>query len=132
MKHLKQGRKFGRTKDKRNAMLRILLGDLLIKEKITTTEAKAKELKRISEKIISKAKLAKASNKFVRLAALRSVLSVLPKNINVKKIEEIGKYFSNRDGGYTRVIKLPQRKSDGAKMAIIEFVKDNKKDSIEA
>lgn len=124
MKHLKKGRKFGRKKDQRQAMLRNLLGELLIRQKITTTEAKAKEIKGIAEKIINNSKKSLVKEKDARVAALRYLAARLPKNMTVKKIEEIAKSFSSRKSGYVRITKAGQRKSDGARTAIIELIKD--------
>lgn len=125
MKHLKKGRKFGREIGQRRAMLKILTGELLLREKISTTEAKAKELQGIAEKIIRKMKLSSGKEKGDRVSALRTISAQLPKNISVKRIGEIAAHFSKRKSGFTRIIKTGQRRSDGAKTAIIELVKDN-------
>lgn len=121
MKHQKKGRKFGREKNQRKALLRSLLGNLIMQEKITTTEAKAKEAKSLIDKIINKAKQTK--NEAKKISAFRD----LKNYISVVAIEKItGKFlekFEKRNSGYTRVIKLNKRKSDSASMAIIEFVK---------
>lgn len=122
MKHLKKGRKLSRTKNQRNAMLKTLLGSLILHEKIETTEAKAKEIKGIADGIISRAKQIKDNNK--KLAISKYLHGRIPA-VAAKKLT--GKFidnFSGRIGGYTRVIKLAPRKNDNARMAIIEFVKD--------
>jgi large subunit ribosomal protein L17 len=124
MKHLKKGRKLGRKKGPREAMLKMLVGELLNRGKITTTEAKAKELKGITEKIIGRAKLVLSQDKNVSLSALRFVMAHVPKNVTPGKIKELAKNFSERKSGYIRVLKFRQRKSDGAKMAVIELIKD--------
>lgn len=124
MKHLKSGRKFGRKKGQREALLKILIGELLTRGKITTTEAKAKELKSIVEKLIGKAKLVLVKEKNARISALRFITARVPRNISTKNIEEIAKDFSTRKSGFARIVKTGQRKSDGARMALIELIKD--------
>lgn len=115
MKKRKIGRKFSRKKDQRKALLRNLASSLILHEKIKTTEAKAKETKRVVEKFIT-------TSKKQTLAARRALLASLPKKTVQKLMEELAKRYEKRQGGYTRVIKLGPRKSDGAKMAIIELV----------
>lgn len=115
MKKLKQGRKFGRTKDQRKALLISLSRSLFLHSKITTTEAKAKELSMFAEKLITRA--GKDS-----LASRRILNKYFSETMVKKLITEIGPKYRERKGGYTRVIKLGPRKSDGAKMAIIELV----------
>ena len=116
MKHLKKNRKFGRKKGVRKALIRSLSRSLIIYKKIKTTEAKAKELRPIIEKIITKAKDNAIENQ-------RLVFKKIPDKKIVKKIfGEIAPQYKERKGGYTRIIKLPPRKNDKAKMAIIEFV----------
>lgn len=120
MQHLRKGRKFGRVKNQREAMLKTLLGSLIMEEKIETTVAKAKEIKSLIDKIINKAKRTKTENR--KLTAIRSLSNEIPAQA-VKKLtgEFLGK-FSDRDSGYARVIKLSPRKSDSARLAVIEFV----------
>lgn len=121
MKHQKKGRKFGRVKNQREALLQSLLGSLIMKEKIETTEAKAKETKGLIDQIINKAKKADKESA-AKVAILRDLRNSLPlqavKKLNGKFLEK----FEKRNSGYTRVIKLAKRKSDAARMAIIEFV----------
>jgi large subunit ribosomal protein L17 len=88
----------------------------LLKEKIKTTEAKAKELSRFVEKFITRAKKGDLSSR-------RLLLQNFSSKIVKKLVKEIGPRYKDRSGGYTRIIKLGQRKSDGAKIAIIELVK---------
>ncbi|KKS15902.1 MAG: 50S ribosomal protein L17 [Parcubacteria group bacterium GW2011_GWB1_41_6] len=115
MKHQKKGRKFGRTSNQRKALLNSLLCALIKNGKIKTTEAKAKELRPLAEKIITRSLRGD-------LASRRYLSRYLAVN-NVKKLfEEIGPRYKERPGGYTRISKLPLRKSDGSKMSIIEFV----------
>ena len=89
---------------------------LISKEKIRTTEAKAKELAPFVEKKISKARIGNLSSR-------RFLMRFFPEETVKKLIGEIGPRYKERKGGYTRIIKLGPRKPDGAKMAIIELVK---------
>jgi len=116
MKKLKKGRKFSRKRNQRRALLNSLVNSFLDKGKIKTTEAKAKEVLRFSEKLIT---LAKKGD----LASRRILQTRLSGKAAKKLIEEIAPAYKERQGGYGRVIKLGQRKTDGAKMAIIELVK---------
>jgi large subunit ribosomal protein L17 len=119
MNHQKSGRKFSRIRKQRRALVKSLVESLIIKEKMTTTEAKAKELKGIVDKIINKAKKIDDANKVSVMRNLRKKLSV----VSVKKLSgELIKRFEGRKSGYTRVSKLGRRKGDSAKMAVIEFV----------
>ena len=121
MKHLVRGRKFSRVRKQRTALIKTLLGSLIMKAKITTTEAKAKEIKPIMDKIITKVKKMSA-NETKKVAVIRDLRKELPV-MAVKKLSgDFSKKFSGRSSGYTRIIKLMQRKSDGARMAVIEFV----------
>jgi len=120
MKHLKKGRKLGRVKNQRTALFKTLLGSLIMREKIQTTEAKAKEIKGKADKIINTAKKTKTESK--KISAIRKLKKELP-GLAVQKITgEFLSKFSERTSGYTRIIKLNPRKSDGARIAIIEFV----------
>lgn len=120
MKHLQKGRKLGRVRNQRTALFRTMLGSLIMQEKIKTTEAKAKELKAMIDKIINRAKLTKNEEK--KVAVLRELRTKIPA-MAVKKITgEFLDKFSKRGSGYTRIIKLAPRKGDAAKIAIIEFV----------
>jgi len=116
MKKRKRGRKLSRKSGPRRALLKSLASALILNEKIKTTETKAKEASRFVEKYITKAKKG-------NLASLRLLTKFFPKKIVKKLIQEIGPRYKKRSGGYTRIIKLGPRKSDGAKMAIIELVK---------
>ena len=116
MRKRKQGRKFHRTRDQRKALLKELSSQLFLREKIKTTEVKAKTLKGFAEKFLNRA--GKGD-----LASRRYLLRFFSKKIVKKLTDKIGPRFKGRSGGYTRIIKLGPRKSDGAKMAIIELVK---------
>jgi len=121
MKHRVKGRKFSRVKKQRKALLKSLLGSFFMREKITTTEAKAKEIKPLVDKIINKSKQTKKDEKR-KIAIVRELGKTLPQ-IAVKKISgDFINRFDQRTGGYTRITKIERRKSDGAKMAVIEFV----------
>ncbi len=122
MKHKKKGRKFGRKRDQRRALLRGLAGNLILKEKITTTEAKAKELRPFVEKLITKSKSA-AVGKKDNLSVVRELSKNLPTGARKKLVSQIGSRYKERPGGYTRIVKIGPRKADSAKMAIIELIK---------
>ena len=115
MRHLKKGRKFGRVRKVRKAFIKSLASALILRGKIKTTQARAKEIRPIVEKMVTKAK----NNS---LETRRLILSRLPKDAAKKLFEEVAPKYVGRPGGYTRITKLVPRKSDGAKMAIIEFV----------
>lgn len=116
MRKRKVGRKLSRKRGQRKALLKGLASSLILQERIKTSEAKAKEMTRITEKFITKAKTQD-------LAARRALLASLPKKTVQKLMGEIAERYKDRPGGYTRVVKLGPRKSDGAKMAIVELVK---------
>jgi len=116
MRHLKKGRKLGRKRDQRRALMKSLAESLIIREKITTTETRAKELSSFIEKKVTLAK------KKSTLLALRELTRIFSKETAQKLVKEIAPRFKARDGGYTRIIKLVSRKGDGARMVIIEFV----------
>lgn len=116
MKHQKKGRKLGREKGVRKALIKSLLHNFIIHNKIKTTEAKAKEIRPVMEKIITVAKKG-------TIAARRQVFKKLANQKDVHKIfNDIAPKYKERKGGYTRVIKTAPRKTDAAKMAVIEFV----------
>lgn len=121
MKHRKVGRKFGREKKLRDAMFKTLLGSFFLHEKIKTTEPKAKEMKIKLDRLINKAK--QAADKDKKANVLRELRGYLPV-VAIKKMtgEAFLAKVEGRKSGYTRVIKLGARKSDGAKMAVIELV----------
>lgn len=116
MKHLKKGRKLGRESDQRKALLKGLAHNLISYESITTTEAKAKELQPFIEKMITKGRKQETS-------ALRDLMKQLPKESAYKLYHEIAPRYTDRNGGYTRIIKEGKRRVyDGARQATIEFV----------
>jgi large subunit ribosomal protein L17 len=116
MRHLKQGRKLGRTTAHRKALLRNLATALLEHERIVTTEPKAKELRRVADKLVT---LGKRGD----LHARRQALQVVRSNTVVRKLfNDIAPRFAERQGGYTRVLRLGYRPGDAAAMAVIEWV----------
>jgi len=120
MKHQKKARELGRPSSQRKALLRLLLSSLIIKERITTTEAKAKETKRKIDPLINKAK--KFEDKAKKVFVLRSLNNELSQ-VAVKKLTgEFIQRFAKRGSGYTRVVKLGLQREDNASMAVIEFV----------
>ena len=121
MRHHNTKRKFGRVKNQRNALINSLALSLIMRGKIKTTLPKAKELRPFMEKLVT---FAKKNNHKNNLADRRLVISKLAgRATEVKKLfEVIVPKYALRTGGYTRVLKLGPRKSDGAPMARIEFV----------
>ncbi len=117
MRHRKQGRKLGRNASHRKAMLRNMVTSLFTYERIETTEAKAKELKPLAEKMIT---LAKRGD----LHARRQVLEVVRSKKVVKKLfDEIAPRFKDVNGGYTRIIRVGVRRGDSAPTALIELTR---------
>ncbi|MDI6883166.1 MAG: 50S ribosomal protein L17 [Patescibacteria group bacterium] len=116
MRKQKWGRKLSRKRNQRKALIRNLASEFFLREKIKTTEAKAKSLKSKVERYVTGAKKGD-------LACRRYLNRFFSKKIVKKLIDEIAPRYKSRPGGYTRIIKLGPRKSDGAKMAIIELVK---------
>ena len=147
MRHRNSGRKFDRNTSSRRAMLRNLAANLVLHERIETTDAKAKELRRVAERLITKARRLGAvaytpqgelseADRARRLAVERQIASYLPRfgtrvekggdTIRVDIVEKIlldlAVRFAARPGGYTRIIKFGPRRGDGAPMSLIEFV----------
>jgi large subunit ribosomal protein L17 len=146
MRHRKLGRQFSRNTSHRRAMFRALAANLVLHERIETTEAKAKELRRVAERLITRAvrlgsvaytsadKL-DAADKARRVAAKRQVgqflqrFGVKQSGGETKKVDllekvfvELGARYKDRPGGYTRIIKLGRRRGDNAPMSLIELV----------
>ncbi len=116
MRHLKAGRKLGRTSAHRKALFRNLVTALIVRERIQTTLAKAKELRSKAEKTIT---LGKKGTLHARRLAFRTVQE---KEALQKLFGPIAERFATRNGGYTRIIKIGTRKGDDAPMAFIELV----------
>lgn len=118
MRHHNANRKFGRERKVRTALLRGLAVSLIRDKKITTTEAKAKELRPFMEKLITGARsatLASRRNAVTKLGGVSAAAKTL--------VDDIAPMYAKRAGGYTRVVKLAPRGGDASKMAVIEFVK---------
>src|SRR3989339_2156035 len=115
MRKMKKGRKFGRKRDQRKAFLRILAANLILKERIKTTEARAKAIRPIVEKLITKGKkvLSGAAGE-KNLAAVRILSAKLPEKAVKKMIDKIAPRYQERNGGYARIIKLSEVSKDGA------------------
>ncbi len=116
MRKRNNGRILSRPKNQRRALLKTLATSLFLHGKIKTTEAKAKELRVVAEKMITRAKDNTISN---RRILSKSLSPVTVKNL----VDQIAPTYLQRQGGYTRIINLGPRKSDSAKMVIIELVK---------
>ena len=116
MRHRNKGVILDRKKEPREAMLSNLAASVLMYEKVKTTEAKAKAVKPLVEKAITTAKKGD-------LTSRRALIEKLPQKLAVKKaMDVLGAKYKDRNGGYTRIVKLTPRQGDGAKMAQIELV----------
>jgi len=116
MRHLVSGRKLNRSASHRRAMLSNLAVSILDKERVTTTVAKAKEVRGVVERLITYGK--KGDLHAIRLAARR----VNDETVLKKLFADIAPGYKDREGGYTRVLKTEDRKGDNAPMAIVELV----------
>lgn len=111
-----KNRKLGRTSDQRRAMLRAMVTYLLENGQIKTTVTRAKEVAPVAEKMIT---LAKDNT----LASYRQALAFIPQEDVAKKLfDQIGPKYADRNGGYTRIVRIGPRRGDAAEMAIIELV----------
>lgn len=115
MLHRNKNKQLSRIRKVRNALIKTLAVSLVRDEKITTTEIKAKVLKSFIEKLITKGKEGD-------LSAQKLLTSKIGPTAARKIVKEIAPKYKERHGGYTRVVKVPRRLSDGAKMSQIEFV----------
>jgi large subunit ribosomal protein L17 len=121
MRHLNAGRKLSRNTGHRKALLRNLVRSVILSESIRTTTAKAKETRRVLEKLVTKARVG-------TLAARRLVHRTVRDQAALAKLfETIAPRFKERPGGYTRLIHLQNRPCDNAPMAILEFVEKSAK-----
>lgn len=117
MKHLKTGRKLHRKQGQRKALIKSLETNLIMHEKIKTTQAKAKETQRKVERLITVAKKQD-------LAALRRLKAELPEKASRKLYSELAPRYKARNGGYTRIIKLTnETRTDNSSMVILELIK---------
>jgi large subunit ribosomal protein L17 len=116
MRHLKRTAKLGRTSEHRNMMLANLVCSLITENRVTTTVAKAKAARSVAEKMVT---LAKAGS----LHARRLCAARLHQKDAVKRLfKEIAPVFKDRRGGYTRIMRMNQRRGDAAQLAILEWV----------
>jgi len=116
MRHRNKGKILDRKKAPREMMLRNLASSLLMYEKVKTTEAKAKTVRTLVERLITVSKKGD-------LAARRKLISTLPQPLAVKKaMDVLGERYKTREGGYTRIVKLGSRLGDGASVVQIELV----------
>lgn len=119
MRHLVKGKKLGRTASHRKATMSALAVALIEERRITTTVAKAKELRRFVEPLITKAKVDTTHNRRLVFSKLNDKYAV------TELFEEVGPLAKDRPGGYTRVLKIGFRQGDGAELAVIELVDYN-------
>ena len=123
-------RKLGRTSSQRKALLRDLTTDLIVNGRITTTEARAKEVRKTADQMITLAKRGDLASRRKAVAFVRNVVADVKEdgdNIRIQSalqnlLEELAPKYAERNGGYTRILKTMPRRGDGAKMVILEFV----------
>ena len=115
MRHHNAIKKFGRVRKQRKALLSSLARSLVLEEKIETTEAKAKALRPLVERLITHGKKG-------TIAARRTITTRVGKEGTKKLVDILAPKYKERKGGYTRIVKLPRRLSDSSARAIIEFV----------
>ncbi|MCX8213595.1 MAG: 50S ribosomal protein L17 [SAR202 cluster bacterium] len=116
MRHRIAGRKLSRPTAHRMSLLRTAVTDLLRHETLQTTDAKAREIRRMAEKVITRGKTNTLHSRRLAAAVLRD------KKVLTKLFDELGQRYEDRPGGYTRITKLGSRKGDAAPMAIIELM----------
>lgn len=116
MRHRKKGRNLSRSPSHRKALLRNMAASLFRHERITTTTARAKELRPYAERLVT---LARRGDLHARRLAARQIGE---REVLAKLFDEIGPRYAERPGGYTRILKLGVRKGDAAEMALIELV----------
>jgi len=119
MRHLKKGRKLNRTASHRKALFSNLAASLVIHKKIRTTEAKSKELRSFVERLVT---YAKRGDVHGRRLILKKIAGKRGKEIANILIHDIAPSYADRNGGYTRIIKLENRKNDNAPVSLVEFV----------
>jgi large subunit ribosomal protein L17 len=147
MRHKNAGRKFDRNTSSRRAMLRNLTANLILHERIETTDAKAKELRRVAERLITKArrlgpvaytpqKELSPGDRARRLAASRIIAAYIPRfgvrvetggatkrvDLVEKVMLDLAKRYASRPGGYTRIVKFGPRRGDNAPISLIELI----------
>ena len=119
MRHLVKGRKLNRTSSHRKSLMSNMSCSLVMHKRIITTEPKAKELKSFVERLVT---YAKKGDVHGRRLIMKKIKGKLKKEISNLLIHEIAPNYIDRNGGYTRIIKLNNRKNDNARMSLIEFV----------
>ncbi len=149
MRHRNAGRKFDRNTSSRRAMLRNLTANLILHEKIETTDAKAKELRRVAERLITKARRLgtvaytpqpdlSPVDRARRLAAARIIAAYIPRfgvrveagggttriDLVEKVLLDLAKRYANRPGGYTRIVKFGPRRGDNAPISLIALINE--------
>jgi large subunit ribosomal protein L17 len=149
MRHGNAGRKFDRNTSSRRAMLRNLAANLILHERIETTDAKAKELRRVAERLITKARRLgpvaytpqaelSPSDRARRLAASRTIAAYVPRfgvrtesggemkrvDLVEKVLIDLARRYATRPGGYTRIVKFGPRRGDNAPISLIELIDD--------
>jgi large subunit ribosomal protein L17 len=152
MRHKNAGRKFDRNTSSRRAMLRNLAANLILHERIETTDAKAKELRRVAERLITKARRLgtvaytaqselSPADRARRLAVVRGIGSYIPRfgvrvesegvtkrvDLVEKILLDLARRYADRPGGYTRIVKFGPRRGDNAPISLIELVTDAEK-----
>ncbi len=151
MRHGNAGRKFDRNTSSRRAMLRNLAANLILHERIETTDAKAKELRRVAERLITKARRLgpvaytpqaelSPSDRARRLAASRTIAAYVPRfgvrtesggemkrvDLVEKVLIDLARRYATRPGGYTRIVKFGPRRGDNAPISLIELIDDER------
>lgn len=116
MRHQKQGRRLGRTSSHKKAMLRNMVTSLFLHGRIRTTDQKAKELRRVAAKMIT---LGKKNTLHAKRIAAKTIHD---RDVLIKLFDEIAPGYAQRHGGYTRIMKLGNRKGDNASMSVIELM----------
>lgn len=116
MRHRVAGRKFGRNTNQRKALLRNLAVSLILNERITTTEAKAKTIRPVVEKLVTMSREDTEHHRRLVMARLAD------ERATAKLFDIIGPRFDGQPGGYTRIYKIGTRRGDGAPVSMIEFI----------
>jgi large subunit ribosomal protein L17 len=122
MNHRVAGRKLGRNTSQRNALWRGLITDLLRHDRISTTDAKARSVRGDAEHLISVAKRSMAAGGNPVYARRLAARVITDPDVTKRLFDEVAPRFSDRPGGYTRIVKVGQRVGDGAEMVILELV----------
>jgi len=118
MRHMKSGKRLGRNTSHRKAMMRNMVTSFFDLEKITTTDARAKELRKMAEKLITMARRGDLHSRRLVMQVVRD------KKVVAKLFDTIAPRYTERPGGYTRIIKLGHRSGDNASLSVIELVEE--------